>query len=99
MVVQIYGAAPSLVATIQPEQVICSEITDTEDGERSINDVMDRSREREVDRVVNEFLAVQRQCILNETLALTSDGFWEVFHSSALDHLRKKHQQSSSYAL
>lgn len=43
MEVQIYGAAPSLVATIQPEQVICSEITDTEARERSINDVKDWS--------------------------------------------------------
>ncbi len=41
--VQIYGAAQSLVATIQPEQVICSEVTDTEDRERSVNDAMDRS--------------------------------------------------------
>ena len=53
--VQIYGAAQSPVATIQPEQVICSEITDTGDRERSINDVMDKSlgvceRERETKR-------------------------------------------------
>ncbi len=35
--VQIYWGAQSLVATIQPEQVICSEITDTGDRDRGIN--------------------------------------------------------------
>lgn len=95
--VQIYGAARSLVATVQPEKVICSVITDTEQGERSVNGVMDK-REKEGGRMwvslqelVSVYFNSERQPWASVSIYLKCHALkQEVFHSQARKHCESR---------